>query len=226
MRFLTLFEMTNYTKKNNKIPNIAIAILAAGSSSRMGQPKQLLKWGNETLISNAIKNALSTKAQDVILILGANYDNIYQEAQNNFISIIKNDNWQDGLASSIAKAAQYSMESGQQIDGLLITLADQPLITSEYLQNMINNFESGANQIIATSYEANKKGVPALFDKDYFSELAALTGDDGAKRLLKKYISNVSVTGSEVINLDIDTEADYQNLINLQSSFKSPKRSK
>lgn len=198
---------------NHKLPNIAIAILAAGNSSRMGQPKQLLKWGNETLISHAVKNALSTTVEDVVLILGANYKDIIEEVQSFPIKILSNEHWQEGLGSSIAKAAQYCLESVQQLDGLFITLADQPLISSVYLQKMINNFDSNANQILATRYEANKKGVPVLFDNIYFSELASITGDDGAKKLLKKYSDNVVALTSEAINLDIDTKADYQKLI-------------
>lgn len=196
----------------HKLENIGIAVLAAGNSSRMGQPKQLLKWGNETLIGNAVKTALATTAKDVFVVLGANYQLIMKEVEKLPIQILKNDDWQEGLGSSIACTAKFCENNAKNMDGLIFTLADQPLITSGYLQKMITNFQVGYDQIVATEYESGKKGVPALFDKIYFSELSAITGDDGAKSLLIKHTSNVSTMLSEANKTDIDTLEDYHKL--------------
>jgi len=80
------------------------------------------------------------------------------------------------------------------------------------LNSMISKFEKRKNKIIVSSYKDGKKGVPALFDKIYFKELAQLSNDNGAKILIKKYTDNVVLLKAESLVLDIDTLEDYQNL--------------
>ncbi|WP_298552892.1 nucleotidyltransferase family protein [uncultured Algibacter sp.] len=200
------------------IPNIAIVILAAGASKRMGSPKQLLKWGNDTLLNHAIKTVLEIDAYEVIVVLGANHKLIEAGVKHRSITILNNEDWDLGLGKSIACATEYVLKSKPQVEGILITLADQPLIDSHYLNDIMTHFYQDLNQIIATSYD-NNKGVPVLFGKVYFQELSNLTGDNGAKQLLKTHESCVKTFKPPVKNVDLDSKEDYEKLY--RENFKT-----
>lgn len=160
--------------------NIAILILAAGSSSRMGQPKQLLPWKDTTLLGNAIRNATTSTAKAIYVVLGANAKRIQKEIVDGEIEVIENPDWQHGIGSSIGIGMKMLLKKDNDFDGILIMLADQPLIDKDYLNLMITSFYSQREHIIATAYK-NRAGVPALFYKAYFNELADLKNDFGAK---------------------------------------------
>lgn len=200
--------------------NIAIVILAAGASKRMGSPKQLLKWGANSLLSHAVNTALEVKPSEVIVVLGANHDSIEKEIKQFPVTILKNENWNEGLGSSIACAAKYVKALKPKTEGLLITLADQPLIDTPFLKRIIQNFYENQIQIVATSYENGKIGVPVLFDACYFEELSKLSDDNGAKYLLKKYKSSVKSLELQHENLDIDSKENYEFLYDLNFGSK------
>lgn len=189
--------------------NIVIVILAAGASRRMGRPKQLLPWGDSTLLQHAIHTAQKTVASEIIVVLGANYTIIANDIIDFPITIIKNDSSALGLGKSIACAAAFILKSKKHIDGVLFMLADQPLIESSYLDNLIAEYAVGGNQILATSYINGKKGVPTLFDTSYFKELTTLNDDNGAKSIIKKYHNHVTILDAEIENIDIDSKEDY-----------------
>ena len=192
--------------------NIIVLLLAAGKSSRFGSPKQLLKWKNSNLLQHAIKTASDSNASDVFLVLGANYDQIMEMIHTDSVEVIRNQSWEKGLGNSIAFGVNQILEKEIKVDGILLMLADQPLIDSDYLNSIIDTFEVGTNQIIASSYLNGKKGVPVLFDKCFFEQLSNIKGDKGAKTLLDNYANKViSVDGGNNL-LDIDTIDDYEGL--------------
>lgn len=197
---------------------IPIIILAAGASSRMGVIKQLLNWGEESLLSHAIKTTLELSNNDVIVVLGANSDIIKIEIEHYPVSIIYNEKWQQGLGNSIACGINYIMEFHKNADGALIVLADQPLIDADYLNELIQNFSPSKIQIIATSYSKGTYGVPVLFDKSYFDDLMQLHDDFGAKQLLRKNESHVKVLIPPNKNVDLDTKEDYEFYKGLNSN--------
>jgi molybdenum cofactor cytidylyltransferase len=192
--------------------NSVIVILAAGASSRMETPKQLLRWGEDTLITHTIKTALKVKDSEVIVVLGAHYELIEKEIKQYPITILKNKDWQLGLGKSIACSADYILNSNPKVDSMLVTLADQPLIDAKFLDRLINTFQKNKACIVATLYEKGANGVPAIFDKKYFEELLILNDDKGAKHLLKKYKSSVKTLIPELENVDLDIKADYDML--------------
>lgn len=188
--------------------NTAIVILAAGASKRMGEPKQLLAWGNSTLIEYIIQKALKVEVNEVSVVLGANYNTINNKIKKYPINIINNIDWKAGLSSSISKAvSHYNIES--KIDALIFILADQPFITDDYLNRMLSNFTPNQNQIKATRYEDGKLGIPVLFDKFYFDELLCLNGDIGANHILQNNKNCVDVLEVSFSNVDIDSKEDY-----------------
>lgn len=196
---------------DNNTVNIAIVILAAGASTRMGSPKQLLKWGDTTLLDHSINTALNTAAKDVFVVLGAYFSDIQKHIKHKSIHILKNDGWELGLGSSISFAANYLQKNNFEIDGILFMLADQPLITNGFLNELIQNFKPNTNDIIVTSY-GTQKGVPAIFDKTYFKLLSELDGNTGAKQVITDYETYVKWVKPPKKNVDLDTVEDYKIL--------------
>ncbi|SEQ55772.1 molybdenum cofactor cytidylyltransferase [Hyunsoonleella jejuensis] len=196
----------------SKYSNITIAILAAGASTRIGSSKQLLKWEDKTLLQHAIHTAKQTTVNKVIVVLGANAEVIASGIKDSSVSTLINNEWQQGLGKSIACVSNFIMNSEDKSDGLLVLLADQPFVTTEHLDKMILQFVKHENGIIATAYNPKQKGVPVLFDKSYFKELSEITGDDGAKSVLKKYSGQLETIIPNFENYDIDTMSDYNRL--------------
>jgi len=191
---------------------ISVLILAAGASSRMGRPKQLLPWKKTTLLGNAIQNAIASEADTVYVVLGANIESIRDEITNHPVETVDNPNWESGLGSSIAAGVTFILKNNIEFDGILIMLADQPLMDTEYLNMMIDTFYRRPESIVATAYR-NKAGVPALFDKAYNIELVNLNKDFGAKALIAQKINQVFTINPENKVVDIDTKSEYDKLI-------------
>lgn len=191
--------------------NFAILILAAGSSSRMGRVKQLLPWKGATLIENAIRQAENSHAARVVVVLGANSEMIKNKVTTKRALFLDNNNWEAGMGTSIACGIDYVSELMENLDGVLIMLADQPLIDTAYLNEMLIHFESSSKNIAATKYK-NRVGVPAIFSPVYFRELATLEDDFGAKNILENYKNDVFSIEAQEKTLDIDRQEDFDRL--------------
>ena len=194
-------------------PNIAIIIPAAGDSSRMGHPKQLLKWEHTTLLGHTIETALTINPSEVVVVLGAHYDSIMDSITHYPVSVLNNTHWESGLGSSIATALRYFLNRQPGPDGILIMLADQPFVDTKHLADLIEAFSAGEQQIIATTYQDGRKGVPALFDAVYFQELSRLYDDQGARQIIRQHFAKVKPIKLGEKAVDIDTEEDYKRLI-------------
>lgn len=190
----------------------AILILAAGASQRMGKIKQLLPWKNTTLLGNAIAQAKGIKSIAIFVVLGANACEIKEEIDFTDIQILENLNWKNGLGSSLAISVSEIDKLYVNYNTLLVILADQPLIDTKYLENLLVLFNTSGKKIAATQYK-NGVGVPAIFSDHYFEALKKLNVDFGAKALLKKYIEDVASNSPKGKEKDVDTWEDYQNLI-------------
>lgn len=186
--------------------NIAIIILAAGSSSRLGRPKQLLKLNGNTLLQKSTKVALQV-SKNVNVVLGANEKLIRPSISTFPIDIILNKNWAEGMSSSIQ--AGMSFLENKNHDAVLIMLCDQPYVDELLLEKMISTFEKNESPIVAAEYEG-KVGVPAIFDVSFFPKLKTLEGKKGAKPLI---MSNLEITKRVIFEkgkIDIDTEEDWE----------------
>ncbi len=191
--------------------DIPIVLLAAGSSSRMGQAKQLLAWGKQTLIEFQLEKLLQT-GNPVIVVLGSSAEQIIPVVKKYSVSIVINENWESGMGTSVAAGASKVLSDFPDANSVLYTLIDQPLITVAHLQNLVGKFSPGQQQIIASQSKKGWLGVPALYDAFYFRELSELTGEQGAKTLIKKYSRNViSLDAGELLE-DMDTIDKYHQL--------------
>ncbi|UNY98731.1 nucleotidyltransferase family protein [Zhouia spongiae] len=199
--------------------NIAILILAAGSSSRMGAPKQLLAVGNQKMISVIVGNAAKSKAGKIYCVLGAKAEEIQKDIKRSGAEVIYNADWEKGLGSSIAAGVKHMCSTKEQLDGILIMLSDQPKVDEVYLNNMIRLFKQKPDKIIASKYQY-RYGVPALFPSAYFKLLMQLEGDKGARSILNKtHKMNVETPGDSECLDDIDTPEDYHKFLSLNSKL-------
>ena len=187
---------------------LSILIIAAGSSSRLGKPKQLVIFQEKTLIERTVETALQV-SENVAVVLGANDELISPFLQKYPIKILHNSIWVEGMASSI----RLGVESlGNQADKVLLLLCDQPFVSVDLLQEMIQIQHKIQSPIVACEY-AGALGVPMLFDRTIFPELLALKGDKGARAFLHKYPNQISIVSFEKGIFDVDTEEDLLQLI-------------
>lgn len=190
------------------MPETAVMILAAGVSRRLGRPKQQLIFENQTLLNRIIHTAISLQSGPVLVVHGD--DTIL--SQDIAIEPVLNRQWQEGMATSIhaginALDAKYPM-----LETVIITVCDQPFITIELLREMIALQEQTSLPIIASVY-GETIGTPVMFHKSVFKELLTLSGDKGARQLLKKDSDRVGLVNFPLGKIDIDTEEDYEGLI-------------
>ena len=198
--------------------NIGLIILAAGKASRMGKPKQLLTYQGSSLISHAVKIGLNSNCRPVIVVLGAYKEQVKPQIDKLPIEIIENSDWETGMSSSIRAGINAINQSNSNLDSVIIALADQPLISEAVFNQLIKEYRDTNNKIIAADYD-DIVGVPALFDKNFFSELMDIEGDRGAKALIRKYRDEVLTVPVAEAAIDIDTPDDYQKLLSRKKFF-------
>ena len=197
--------------------NIQLLLIAAGASKRMGKPKQLLAWGNESLVEHQIKVLLETKSS-LSVVLGAYSNKIIPIIEKFSVAIYLNEDWEKGMGTSIACGVKKLIEKGPTVDGVLISLIDQPLITSAHFKKMLTLFQPGKDQIIVSNSNDGWSGAPVLFDATYFKELLKLKGDEGAKVIVKKYRNSAKLIDTADLLKDIDTHEAYLELLKINTN--------
>ncbi|WP_026951658.1 nucleotidyltransferase family protein [Algoriphagus mannitolivorans] len=190
-----------------------IILLAAGSSSRLGRPKQLLKIERKTLIQRAIDEAKKSKAGELVVVLGWNPELIKTGFEAGKIPQVNNPDWEQGMASSMQAGLRYLMEK-ENTDQVILMLVDQPFVYSEILDRLIQEKKNSGKGIVACSY-AGTLGVPALFDQKYFQEMLKLKGSDGAKKVILRHPEDVFSIEFPGGSVDLDTEEDLRKLDSL-----------
>lgn len=189
-----------------------IIVLAAGASSRMGAPKQLLSYNGVAFLQRAITSALGVGAGATIVVLGANAHEVRDTVTDGHVRIAVNADWQEGIASSIRCGVKELIATMTEAEAVLIMLCDQPFVTTAILNELINTAQHTEKDIVACAYN-NIVGVPALFKRSAFSELMTLQGDVGARRVIENNAGSVQVVPFEQGEVDIDTPADYKGLL-------------
>ncbi|MBP2831064.1 nucleotidyltransferase family protein [Aquimarina sp. U1-2] len=192
---------------------VAILVLAAGASSRMGQPKQLLQWKGTTLIRQAMIQALSCEATKTYVVTGAYHNEVWQNIENFPIEQVHNPNWKDGLASSIRIGIEAIEKCSHYNEGVVIKLVDQPAVDFVYLNRIIKKAKKLSHQIIATAYN-NTLGIPALFKRSMFEGLKSLEGDVGASSIIKANQSVTHIVKPKEHFWDMDTPEEYKFRLN------------
>lgn len=189
-----------------------IVILAAGNSSRLGQPKQLLEYKNATLLHNTIKEALLVPNSTIIVVTGSNTELIENGLNFHEIKTCFNSEWESGISTSIAKGLKELLTLYPDCESCIFAVCDQPYLTSNIFKDLIQHYQNDEKGIAASAY-SETLGTPVLFNEKYFDELLELQGHEGAKKIINRFIDDVIAVPFEKGNIDIDTIEDYNNLI-------------
>ena len=192
--------------------SVAAIILAAGASRRLGQPKQLLVYGGETMIERVIRQASECGATPVIAVLGAYHEMIGEAVRSSNFTPVVNSAWEQGISSSIQAGLTAVEEAAPHALGALVLACDQPRLSAEHLRAMLEVFRAQAAQAIVASAYQGVLGTPAVFPCEVFAELRALRGDKGARALLMQPpcpLVSLPFPGGEI---DIDLPVDVTHI--------------
>ncbi len=199
-------------------PNIGIVILAAGASTRMGTPKQLLRYQESSLLRHTIEVATTSVCRPIVVVLGAYAQLIRSDISQLPIHIVENLQWTEGMSASIRVGIQELKTSYPKVKAVIVTLCDQPFISTEIINQLAMAYHSTNRPIIACEY-AETLGVPALFSDRLFSELMALHSSEGAKQVIKKHSQEVFSISFPKGATDIDTPKEYADLLRTINDF-------
>jgi molybdenum cofactor cytidylyltransferase len=190
---------------------IGAVIVAAGSSSRLGQPKQLLRFKGESLVHHIVVAARQAGCSPVIVVIGSNSEKVTGELRSTNAVIVENENWQCGIGSSIRAGVRRLVDHAPELDAIVLLVCDQPGVNADTIRNLINLRETTKKSIVASRY-AETLGVPALFDRSLFDELLSLGNEAGAKSIILRNRECVAQLAFPEGAIDIDTWEDWENL--------------
>lgn len=198
---------------------VGAVILAAGSSSRMGAPKQTLLFRGQTLLRRAALAALGAGCRPVVVVTGAHAEQSRRELRGLEVLEVVNGLWETGMASSVRAGLEAVLEADAGTAAVVLMLCDQPHVTAEVVSTLVAAQRASGSRLVASRYGGGF-GVPALFCKELFAELARLEGSAGAKRVIQSHAEEahfVAFPGGEV---DVDTPEDFSRL--LSDSWQTP----
>ena len=202
-----------------EIPLISGILLAAGLSTRMGHPKQLLPFGKSTIVETVVDNMLDAKFSEVIVIVGHCADQIQGLLSDRPVKIVFNPNYREGmLTSAQAGIRSLYLENARKKpdrDAFSLMLVDQPFITSALIDKVIDAYAQTDKGIALPSYNY-KRGHPVIFQHQYANKILALGKESGGVRSLFKSHSEdihyVNVDTDDVLR-DIDYREDYEHAL-------------
>ncbi|MEH2125934.1 nucleotidyltransferase family protein [Nostoc sp.] len=202
------------TAIDNEKSTIAIMILAAGASTRMGTPKQLLLYQGRSFLQYITEIAIASVCQPVVVVLGANAEQIHPQIKQLPVRVVKNSDWACGMSTSIKSGIELLNNLPQKIEAVVITLCDQPFVSPQIINQIVDTYYSTKKPIIACEY-GDTLGVPALFSQAFFSELATLKETSGAKKVINHNLNEVFSIPFPLGDIDIDTPRDYEQLLSI-----------
>lgn len=187
---------------------LSAIILAAGESKRMGKPKQLMPLGKSTLLEQAIDNLLNSSVDETIVVLGHKAEEITKKIANKPVKIVINPDYQQGMSTSIVAGLIMVAPRSQAV---MLALGDQPLVTSQTINHLIEAFNKNRKGIAVPTYRG-RRGHPIIFDIKYKAELFKLKGDIGGREIIQNHPKDVFMVAvdSESVISDIDTQEDYK----------------
>lgn len=190
---------------------IGVILLAAGSSSRLGRPKQLLLHGGRTLLQHSLQVACVSAADPVVVVLGAQAEVVRRGIGGADVHVVINGEWQEGIASSIRCGIHAFTGFASDAKGVILMVCDQPFVSALLLNDLIAAYQKTGKPIVACTYE-NTFGPPVFFHQSLFADLLQLKGDVGARGVVRRYSHAVEIIPFPEGTCDIDTQADYERI--------------
>lgn len=181
------------------------AILAAGTSTRLGRAKQLLQLDGQSLIRRAARTVLDAQIERVFVIVGRDADAIEAELRDLPVEIVVNSAWREGMASSV----RVGVAAAGEAKALLLTPCDLPLLSVAHLRALIEKFERERAPIVASRYNETL-GAPLVIARELWPELLELRGDVGARRVIMRHQASFIEWPQGAF--DVDTREDWENL--------------
>ena len=197
--------------------SVGAIVLAAGSSSRMGSPKQALQYRGESLLRRAALAALGAGCRPVVVVTGANVELSRRELEGLDVREVLNTLWETGMASSVRAGVGSLLSADAEVDAAVLLLCDQPHVNAGVISGLVAAHRANGSPVVASTY-GGSFGVPALFGRALFGELARLEGAAGAKQVIKRHAAGahfLPFAGGEV---DVDTPDDFSRLIECESA--------
>jgi len=194
-------------------PQIAAVILAAGGSTRFGQPKQLLPWEGRPLVAHVADTAWAAGLTPTVVVLGAAADEIAPALAGRPVQRLFNYRWEAGLSTSLSVGIAALPP---EVAAAVFLQVDQPLLTPQFLRGLISRWQQTSAGIVVPAWEG-RRGSPVLFSREFFPALAQLSGDVGGRALLGQYAARVATfpVADPDLLADVDTPAEYERLLAL-----------
>ena len=193
------------------LTGIGAVVLAAGASTRIGIPKQLLQFRGQTFLRRAASVALEAGCRPVVVVTGANAAACRESLRGLDVLEAENQQWEFGISSSVRVGIEAIVTPNPRIAAVVLTLCDQPFVTRDVIVGLVKaHYETGCS-IVAPRY-GGSYGVPALFGKAHFTELSKLQGAAGAKQVIQKHLEKVQLLLFSEGEIDVDTPGDFARL--------------
>jgi molybdenum cofactor cytidylyltransferase len=161
-----------------------------------------------------VDEATNSNADFVIVVLGANAGLLLKEIEAGKASVVENKEWKEGMASSLRAGLKNLLEQSGSVNGVTFMVCDQPFISADVLNNLINKHKETGKPVVASHY-GEAIGPPAFFHKSFFTELMQLKGDEGARKIIQQHKDEVATILFPQGGIDIDREEDYEKLVRL-----------
>jgi len=201
---------------------IGAVILAAGASTRMSIPKQLLQFRGQAFLRRAASVALEARCRPVVVVTGANAAACRESLRGLDVFEAENQQWESGISSSVRVGMEALVTANPRIAAVVLMLCDQPFVTRDVIVRLVKaHYETGCS-IVASRF-GGSYGVPALFGKAHFSELTTLKGAAGAKQVIQKHLQKVQLLPFPEGEIDVDTPGDFTRL--QSTNYSDPSKS-
>ena len=181
----------------------------------MGRPKQLLRFGGETLLRRAAHAALGAGCAPVVVVTGAHAEQTRGELRGLDVLEVENLLWGTGMGSSVRAGVEALLKAQAEASAVVLMLCDQPLVDADVIAGLVAAHRETGRETVASQY-GGSFGVPALFGRTLFEELKRLEGQAGAKQVIKRHASRAHFVPFPGGEIDVDTPDDFSRLLSNQ----------
>jgi len=190
---------------------IAAVVLAAGASTRLGKPKQLIEIEGESLLRRTVRLALEAGCAPVFVVLGCEAERMRRELEGLAATPVIHEGWSAGMGSSLRRGMEAVSAMEPQPAAALLLVCDQPKLSVDHLQRLMAGQKAVGGGVTASGY-AGRAGVPAIFGREFWEELLDLQGDAGAREVIRRHCEAVRAVPWAEGEVDVDEPGDLARL--------------